>query len=97
VGGAQGLEGSLNAAAATAVAAAVTAAAATCATAASGFCRAVFLAVFKWEARKGWKDLIQGFTAAFKLNDLFDCNAVAALLLLLLSPLQCITSVSQCS
>jgi hypothetical protein len=24
------------------------------------------LAVFKWEARKGWKDLIRGFTAAFK-------------------------------
>ncbi|WIA14538.1 hypothetical protein OEZ85_003055 [Tetradesmus obliquus] len=29
----------------------------------------VFLAVFKWEARKGWKDLIQGFTAAFKPSD----------------------------
>jgi hypothetical protein len=33
------------------------------------FCHAVFLAVFKWEARKGWKDLIQGFTAAFKPTD----------------------------
>jgi hypothetical protein len=32
-------------------------------------CCAVFLAVFKWEARKGWKDLIQGFTAAFKPTD----------------------------
>jgi hypothetical protein len=30
----------------------------------------VFLAVFKWEARKGWKDLIRGFTAAFKPTDL---------------------------
>jgi hypothetical protein len=30
---------------------------------------AVFLAVFKWEARKGWKDLIRGFTAAFKPTD----------------------------
>eukprot|EP00775_Hariotina_reticulata_P003926 gene3926-4180_t len=29
----------------------------------------VFLAVFKWEARKGWKDLVQGFCDAFKATD----------------------------
>jgi hypothetical protein len=30
---------------------------------------AVFLSVFKWEARKGWKDLVRGFCDAFKPND----------------------------
>jgi hypothetical protein len=30
---------------------------------------AVFLSVFKWEARKGWKDLVQGFCDAFKPTD----------------------------
>jgi hypothetical protein len=29
----------------------------------------VFLAVFKWEARKGWKDLVRGFCDAFKATD----------------------------
>jgi hypothetical protein len=30
---------------------------------------AVFLSVFKWEARKGWKDLVRGFCDAFKPTD----------------------------
>lgn len=30
---------------------------------------AVFLSVFKWEARKGWKDLVRGFCDAFKPSD----------------------------
>jgi hypothetical protein len=30
---------------------------------------AVFLSVFKWEARKGWKDLVTGFCDAFKPSD----------------------------
>lgn len=30
---------------------------------------AVFLAVFKWEARKGWKELVAGFTVAFKPSE----------------------------
>lgn len=30
---------------------------------------AVFLSVFKWEARKGWKDLVTGFCDAFKPTD----------------------------
>lgn len=29
----------------------------------------VFLSVFKWEARKGWKDLVRGFCEAFKPSD----------------------------
>jgi hypothetical protein len=30
---------------------------------------AVFLSVFKWEARKGWKDLVRGFCDTFKSTD----------------------------
>lgn len=29
----------------------------------------IFLSVFKWEARKGWKDLVRGFCDAFKPTD----------------------------
>lgn len=32
-------------------------------------CPEVFLSVFKWEARKGWKDLVQAFCDAFKPTD----------------------------
>ena len=37
--------------------------------AAAGATAAVFLSVFKWEARKGWRELVEAFNEAFTSDD----------------------------